>query len=607
MTLSTVPSKYQIGLNDRPYMLDEKSNQHRHKPVPFLRAQADNSPRPSEQSVNPDNLWRRSAEDWGLGAGQSRFDDVLAEGVRASDRRFRASKGIDVFSTESCFQLHWDTFQGLSSANTNLRMVPAGSRLYVLDGTAVKYTTDPTAASWTTTTVTSTGSNTKLSITSDGYNVWFTDGSDVYVTNTGTSAASSLDTEDIDLLAYVKGRLMGAEDNEVFYWNGSDFTSLFAHGNTQFSWVGFAEGQVAIYAAGYAGDKSLIYRITLKPDATGLDQPIVAGTLPDGEIVRSIGGYLGFIFVGTDKGWRFCIPDGQGNLQIGGLVATGSAVRCFEGQDRFMWLGLTNYDGTTTGLARADLSVFAQEDRQTIAYATDLLTPTASAVQGNVLDVCTFGDKRYFAVSGSGFWCQSANKVASGQIDSGVIGFGIADDKIGLYLDMRFSQFAGAYAGTTTAYISVDETYATFTSIGNTTTGADVSFSVGALKSAFFEVRVKLDRYASDTTKGPIVDRWTLRAQPAADVTTQIILPLKIHEYVDDVSGSEPIYLDPNAELSTLKALHAAKTVVTLQEGPDNYSVILDDYEWVPTNPCNPAGDNQGAWNGTFVAVCKVI
>lgn len=596
-SISTAPYKYDVALNGVGYMIDTRyGDEFRTRSVGLLRAQADQSGEVGEASVNPESLWAKSRSSWHLGTGQARVDRR-----DSSPFRYRASKGIDVWTDGQAGLLN-ATDQKVSSVNTNIRLAPAGSRLYFIDGTAVKYTENVTADTPTLTTVTSTGANTKLSITSDGYTVWFTDGTDVYSTNTGTGAASSFSTTDIDLLAWCKNRLMGAEDGEIFYCtdlSAGTFTSLFTHNEgANFTWVGFAEGQNAIYAAGFAGDKSIVYRIPIKPDASGLDLPIVAGTLPDGEIIRSIGGYLGFILLGTDKGWRFCIPDGQGNLQIGQTVTTPSAVRCFEGQDRFVWYGLTNYDSASTGLGRMDISVFGSEDRQQPAYAPDLMV----SAQANVLDVCTFQSIRVFVVSGSGIFAEDTTAlVASGTLQTGYLDYGLADQKVALQLA---ETFAVSFAGSVLAEIAIDES-TTYTTVGTCSTAGTTQceFEVGEKRGAKFELRFTLTRDVSATSTGPKLTGWTLRSQPAPVRAVLHTVPLLLFERIEDVNKVE-VYQKPDDLRTDLELLVSSQEVVVFQVGIRAISVQIEDFEWRPRHPCQ---DRSQGWNGTWMAVLKEI
>jgi len=590
--VSTVPGLHDVSLNGVGFLIDSLyQSEFKHQSVRLLRAQGDDSREPGEQSVNPEGLWRRSRSTWHLGAGQAALDRF-----GATPGRFHASKGVDVW-TENEVSLLPATDIKVVSANTNLKMVVAGTRLYYIDGTALKYVADPTADSWTEVTVTDTGANAKLDLASDGYRVWVTDGTNVYVTDTSTGAASVFDTEDIDVLGFAKGRLWGTENAEVFYESAGDFISLYTQPTSTWVWVGFTEGPNAVYAAGYAGDKSLIYRIGLRADATGPDQPIVAAELPDGEIVRSIGSYLGTVFIGTDKGWRFSVPDQTGSLRVGANVSTPGAVRCFEGQERFVWGGYTNYDATSTGLWRADVTRWGDAEAQQVAYASDLMATT----QGAVLSVVTFGDRRYFAVSGAGFYGQDTDLVASGTITSGTADFGLADEKIALELDVAYGT---GFVGTVAWSIATDGG-STFQATG-TTSEVDASsdvFGVNELRATRFEVQAVLTRSASVASTGPTVVGWTVQVQAAPKVNPQITVPLLIFQSMSRDGGTQYL-VNPAETVATLKALNASREVVVYQEGGLALSVIVDDYEWRPDVRSKPGSKG---WQGCFLARLKVV
>jgi hypothetical protein len=181
---SLVPGVYPVSLNGRPYMLDD-SKPFVQRTVPLLRQQADASASPGEASINPEDLWRRSVESWHHGAGQTSYDRADSDPFR-----FRSSKGVDVW-TQHALSLLPGTGQELASANTNLQLAVAGTRLYALDGTALKFTTDVAsagAATWTA--VTGMPGAAGTSIASDGFNVWTANAANgVYATNRGSGAA----------------------------------------------------------------------------------------------------------------------------------------------------------------------------------------------------------------------------------------------------------------------------------------------------------------------------------------------------------------------------------------------------------------------------------
>lgn len=592
-TSSDVPGKWPVALDGRPYMVDTQvehtfTDYWKHESIPLVRTQADTSTSPNESSLSPDGLWRRAQDSWHLGAGQTYRD----RDQNASDFRYHASKGIDPW-TRYLLSLLPDTSQILSSASTNLALVSAGARLYHVDGVNLSYTTDLSAY----TQCTGETGNSILSACSDGYTVYTTDGSNVQTTNTGTNACSNYNTLDCTLLAYVKGRVMASNAASLYnITSGSAPAALFTHANAQFTWVGFAEGRSAIYAAGYSGDKSLIYQIVVKPDASSLDQPVIAGELPDGEIIRSIQGYLGFIILGTDTGLRFCDVDASGNLVIGTRITMPSAVRCFEPQDRFVWFGRTNYDASSTGLGRLDITQFTDNPNTTAlvpAYASDLMVTG----QGTVLSIASFLNKRVFAVSGLGFYTESANKVASATLTTGLISFGIPDPKVAMYADMRTQPLNG----TVTVAMAVDDS--AFVQQGATqTTAASTGFetTLNQTRGDHFELKFTL-AYATDHTLGPVMERWTMKAFPTTnDQTAEVIqVPLLLHRIVNEVA------VDVDYERSLIKDLRATRKVTTLQEFTTSYTGFVEDYRWVPHH----LEQVNGMWStsGTMVVNFKRV
>lgn len=231
-----VPYLYPVAVNGRPYMIDTKSNAFGRQFDARVRDSVDQSAEPGESAINPQGLWRRSQSSWHYGAGQKYSDTADAEAYR-----FRSSKGVDVW-TRGELSLLPDTAQAYSSANTNLYMATANDRIYGTEAQTVRYTTDFT----TFTTVTGTNASNLYSITSDGYNVFFSyaDG-DIDQTNAGTSAASNYITGiEAGVLDYVRGRLMvagqGVDKQKI--WNitttpgssANNPTALYTHPNTNF-------------------------------------------------------------------------------------------------------------------------------------------------------------------------------------------------------------------------------------------------------------------------------------------------------------------------------------------------------------------------------------
>ncbi len=380
--------------------------------------------------------------------------------------------------------------------------------------------------------------------------------------------------------------------------------ALFTHGTVDFTWVGFAEGQGDIYAAGYSGDKSLIYRTQVREDGTALDAPIVAGALPDGEIVRSIYGYLGFLFIGTDRGVRMTISDANGDLTIGALIETDSPVRCFEGQGKFVWFGWEDYDvsrwasGTYDGLGRLDLQ---NETSQLVpAFASDLMLSSSTGTTEQVQSVVTFGDRLVFSIAdqagGSrGVYAATDQKVTNGYLDSGLVSYGISDTKVATYLDLRHR----ALIGSVTAYLSPDE--GVFVSIGSSAVASSTrpaaTFDAGSSRGDVHEIRLRLTRSSSVDAVGPVVTRATLRSEPAPSRGRVHSWPLVLgkHYSVQGLIKTADLW----EQLDYIEDLFGTQTLITCRQGSRSFTAFIKDYEFVVGHQTDDKQAEQG--------ICTVV
>lgn len=594
-TSPLVPGSYDVAINGRPYMIDWKyaaSENFARESIRLLKPQVDDSGKISEASLNPEEFARQGQESWHKGAGQT-----FSDRDDSDPARFRSSKGIDPWERWEMSLLP-TTIQGVSSANTNLFVASAGKYLYYTNGAVLKYASpSPTAAAFTiATTVTGTPAGTITSLASDGFNVWIACTADgLYTSAQSITTASQQVTTALSsnsVVAYVKGRLMVSKDNAIYNVTAAGPaalpTALFAQANTDFVWTGFAEGIGQIYAAGFSGDKSLIYKTAVLTDGTALAAPSVAGQLPDGEIVRSIQGYLNFILLGTDQGVRFAVADDNGDLTIGALINLGVSVRCFEGQDRFVWFGWSDYDSTSTGLGRLDLS---ELNGSAPAYASDLM----ATGQGTVVSVCTHAGKRVFGVSELGIYAQDTNLVTSGTLDGGLITYGLPNAKVATGADVRFEPLDGTVA------VALSTDGGSFTTLGTKSTADATSLwvSAGNTKGETFELRFTLTRDAV-TTVGPVVTRSTLEANPAPGRGAFITIPLLLFDSITLANGTKAA-MDTAAEEAALVALEVAGRAVSLQTGAETELVYLEDHRFV----VEAYNRTRDGWNGTFVARFK--
>jgi len=566
---------YPISLGDFSYMLDSaRANQWTHSSIPLLRGQADIANNVGQQTLNPEAFWRRTFESWHVGAGQTHFDREDT----SNPWRFRRSKGVNVWDRYQISLLNDVDAKGFGT-ETNPFLAVAGGFLYLAAGDQITYTTDITPGSPSFTSITGEPATDVTGMASDGFNVLTAHGTNgVYKTTRGAATTASNITGTVTHVFYGKGRWIAAQDNNLYdvttlvAGGGALPAALFSHSNTDFDWNCFAEGPTALYAAGFSGDKSLIYRLTMKEDGTGLNQPVVAGFLPDGELVTSMYGYLGFVLIGTSKGVRIGIVGGNADLTIGALIPTDEEVLCFEGQDKYVWFGWGTFEGTSvSGLGRIDLETFSNTESLAPAYASDLMASGA----GNTFSVVTFQDRRVFAVVAGGVYVLHAEEpdilVATGEIDSGLFDYGLTDEKVSLYVDMSHVSDGGSHS----VYLSVDRG-----GFAHLATMEDEHHPIptGEARANEFEIRVSLTRDGSDTSMGPVIRSWRLRSQPAAPITPEIVAPLLISPRTVQTKGFVE-GADTLGQVANIEELCANKTVTVYREGLRAWSVIVADYQ----------------------------
>jgi hypothetical protein len=377
-----------------------------------------------------------------------------------------------------------------------------------------------------------------------------------------------------------------------FISSGGPGAGLFTHGNSTWSWVGFAGGQNHIYAAGYAGQTSLIYKTTIKTDGSALDSPTVAAELPEGEIVTAIDSYLGYVLIGTTTGFRFASSDDNGNLVVGPLIEVGQ-VDAFASQGRFVWFSYKNLDATSTGLGRMDIS--SQVATNQPAWAADLMV----AGQGAVPSISLYGTRPVFTVTGLGVYCEHATDlVASGTIDSGIYRWGVPDSKFVPKWDLRTEQLNGSIS---LAVASDGGSYAT---VGTQSIANSLESTFDGFETRVFEAEVRLTMTRSaSATVGPVLTRWMGRAY-AAPLRSQIFsVPLLLHHKIN-VKGRD-YFFDVDDELFRLRSLVETPSVITYQENLDTYSVIVEDVRWQPVDSAH--SHNEWDWDGTCTVIMRSV
>ena len=566
-----VPDIFPIAINGREYMIDQKANTFTRGFEPRVRDSVDQSTTPGEAAINPQGLWRRGESSWHLGAGQK-----YADTADAQDYRFFTSQGVDPW-TKGQLTLLKGVAESHDSANTNLPMAVTDTRVYVVDGQTLKYSTNPFAATptWTTATAGLPTGLTPRDITSDGKNV--------YLTYAGTTSAyglwkyTSADVasnvaygHEFGYVDFVKGYFIvtgfGANGNSLYYSPvGNVGADDYEHPIAGWQWIGASSGPNAIYIAGFIGDRGAVYKLTIST-AGVLQTPVVALDLPNGEIPTHLGSYLNGVLIGTNKGVRYATADNNGDLTVGPFIPTGGSVNQFTAESNFVWFTWSNFAAGSSGLGRMDLSTFVSPNLP--AYASDLMAPVA----GTVTSVVTFGSKRLFSISGQGVYAESTNFVETGYLDTGTYRWGIPDRKFVAKFDTRTAPLYG----TVTPYVSADG--GAFTALNaHTTSLATESVATGP-QAKFIEAQFRLELDRGSTTTAPTLTRWMARAYASPARSQVFRVPILMHRH-QVVKGVE-YFFDVDDEMVRLRDLVTNPRVVNYQENTETFSVVVEDLEF---------------------------
>ena len=507
--------------------------------APFRKEQSDIGTEPGEQSLT--GFWLRSQSSFHNGTGIKFYDPSAGETVA---HRFTDSDNVDIWSkgqvtllkeTANMTGVTTGIYKVLSivdgSTNKILGWTPANTTInnYTPTGTAVTYSSVVTAGLDTAT----------LAIATDGTHLFVADNDHIYTGEIATPASGytayyNTGSEKV-VLAWVKQRLVGCIGASVYELTSSKSSShtlptpLYTHPNANWTWTSISESGNAIYAAGYAGGNSAIYKFTLSTAGVmpTLTSGIVAAQLPIGETVNKIEYYLGYLMIGTNKGVRAATVEGaqDGSISYGPLLFEDpNGIHDFAFRDKFVWAA-----GTVNGcpgLYRIDLGTEIESLR--FAYAKDTYL---TGVTGYATSVDFIGNTNQlaFTTSGSnGIAVQSTTVLSTtGSITTGKIRFSTLEPKNYKRLiargsftsgDFTLSSLASEASGTETQYDHI--TY------NSGVAAVEVTTSQPEVAQEFLAYKFTLSRDATDTTTGPTFKGYQAKATIASPRNRVIRFPV---------------------------------------------------------------------------------
>lgn len=502
----------------------------------FRKQQFDASDNPGEQSLT--GWWMRAQSSFHFGTGVRFMEPANDDEVMNA---FHSSKGVNPWVPGELTLLR---ATALKQATTGDALVMGviqsdGTDSFILAdkaGTTVRLIDDAANA-----TITWGGAADPdpepLSITTDGENYYIANATGIYKGTVDGGAGSKVwDTGDTDVvIEWVKERLVAGIGNKIYELVGGTPptlpTELYEHPATGWKWTAIAESPSAIYAAGYVGGQSSIYKFTLS--TTGamptLTSGITAATLPTGEVVHSLFAYVGaLVAIGTNKGVRIGEITADGDINYGPLVIEStSPVRALTGQDRFIYAACTEQIDGSSGLWRIDLGSPKKDGRY--AYATDLCIDTT----GEVTSATLLGASGRLVIGAdSGAYLESATDlVVQGYVQTAYVRFNTVEPK-------RFEYITARMTGAGTVGIeSVDEAGVASSIVSIASGSSTPDYPLGRVTSeTVLGLRFTLNQ--ATATTGPTLTSWQIKAQPSIVRQRIIRIPILLFESMRDNKGA---------------------------------------------------------------------
>jgi hypothetical protein len=566
---------YDIAIGGQPFLLGASDKYpYQRQTATYRKQQFDNTKEVGEQSF--EGWWLRSQSSFHLGAGINYLDPYLSENVQY---RFNDSAGVDVWTPGQVTMLPDTT--NVFTVSDNIEMFGATDSLdqdcvFVSDNS----TLTRIAADGTDATVAYGGSGSNItSLTQDGLNYYAANNTGIYrgaLTGTGATGSIYYQTGANTVIGFVKQRLVAAIGPSVYEITTATGATgplvsdkRYTHPDSGWIWTSIVEGPQAVYASGYRGTNSSIFKFSLSTAGVmpTLTNAVTAADFPDDEHVTALGVYLGtYMLIGTNRGIRVGIIDANGDISYGPLTyekSDASHTLSFAFKDRFAYATITNAIDGKSGLIRIDLSQETEPGRY--AYAKDL----SSGVTGSCRAVAFIGDtgRVAFAVADSGVYFEHAtNKVASGFLDTGYIRYATIEKKYFKLIKPRFNTPMFGTCTISTKEVDGDVTSIITVANGTPAINTDLGTNISSPQEEL-AFRFTFGRDTSDTTKGPVFDGYQVKSLPAVIRARQLTIPLVNYDFETDRYGIQNGY-ETRAwdRLQALESLEAAGDTVIIQD-----------------------------------------
>ena len=596
---------YDVSIAGQPFfLLNDDNNPYRRVTAQYRKQQLDTTREPGEQTLT--GWWLRSQSSFHLGAGIKYFEPAQDESLRF---QFTASKGVDVFTKGQITLLNTTASTYTGSAPAQMIGVNDGTNncIFITDGSALKKIT----TGGTTTTITQAGTpSTIFSLTTDGSNYYFINGTEIHRGSVGATPADSViynaGAVTRTTLRYVKQRLIVAIGNVLYELNANATgaaalpTALYTHPNADWVWSSISEGPQAIYVSGYNtnGTSSAVYKITSNaatPNALGfptLNTPTVIIDMPTGELVNLLDIYLGtYAVITTNKGVRVGVADGNGDISYGPILF--SDAPCFNVAFRDSYAYVATKVDNDAGLVKIDLASPTVPGSLTYPWAWDLIglgTATSSS------QVAFYGTSDRVAFSAANnIWSENESvKVPTGYIQTGFVRYNTLENKIFKYLTPRFDTANG---GIDILSVSSSDNEYNIGSFSQSAATSDVGIPYPIGAQQYLGFKFVFSRSTTDSSKGPLFTGYQVKALPAIPRQRLIQFPTSCYDSESDKFGNKAGYEGfAYDRLKTLEAIESNGDTLVITDFRTNeqFTGIIEEIDFVNKTPSDKRYSGYG-------------
>jgi len=549
-TYSATGEAYDVAIGGLPFfLLNSDDSPYRRVTAQYRKQQIDQSREPGEQTLT--GWWLRSQSSFHLGAGIKFFEPIQEESLRF---QYTESKGVDVWTRGQATLLNDTASFYAGAAPAQLIGVNDGTNdcIYVTDGTALKKIT----SAGTATTITQAGTaSTIYSLTTDGSNYYFINGTKVHKGSVGATPADSeiYNTPGVTraTIRFVKQRLLLAIGNVLYELNANATgsaalpTALYTHPNANWVWSSIAEGPQAIYVSGYDpnGTSSSVFKINLDaavPNSLGfptLSVPTVIIDMPEGERINDFDVYLGvYAVLATSLGFRVGIADATGDVQYGPLLFKDAPCNAIAFRDNFAYL-TSKVDGEA-GLVRVDLSTIVIPNSLFFPWAWDLI---ATGTTTTASQVAFFGNSdRAAFTNGNNTWAESTTSVVpTGYLRTGYIRYNTLELKIFKLMQARIDTANG---GINIDSVDSEDNFYRIGTFAQQSVVPEININYPQASQEYLGFQFTLTRSTTDVSKGPLFTGYQIKSLPAIPRQRLIQYPLSCYDHESDHFGVEAGY-----------------------------------------------------------------